>query len=91
VVDEKGMALEFVNIQLLSVSDTAFINGGVSNEHGDFLSFHVPKGRVIAKVSYVGYKTQMRLVDNTNIGTIRLQPDAIAIKGRGREGRTTAI
>jgi hypothetical protein len=80
VVDEKGMALEFVNIQLLSVSDTAFINGGVSNEHGDFV-IPCAQRRVIAKVSYVGYKTQMRLVDNTNIGTIRLQPDAIAIKG----------
>jgi hypothetical protein len=80
VVDENGASLEFVNVQLLSAADSSYINGGVSNEHGDFV-IPCAQRRVLVKVSYVGYKTQICFVDNINIGTIRLHPDAIAIKG----------
>ena len=58
----------------------AFINGGVSNENGDFV---IPcnERRVMLKVSYIGYKTTTREVSAGHIGTITLQPETYTLNG----------
>ena len=64
VVDESGNPIEFANISLHSATETPnddknstyFINGGVSNENGDFV-IPCKAQRITLKVSYVGYKT----------------------------------
>ena len=77
VVDESGQPIEFANISLYNVD---FINGGVSNENGDFV---IPcrEQRITLKVSYIGYKTVTRDVNVGNIGTITLQPETYMVKG----------
>lgn len=85
IIDEQGEAVPFANVLLLSPADSAVIAGGVSNESGVFV---VPyeTAKVIAKVSYVGYKTVCRLFTTEQAGTIRLQPEtrtlqAVKVKG----------
>ena len=70
----------YVNRQGNVETDGAFINGGVSNENGDFV---IPcKARqVILKVSYIGYKTVTRNISVGHIGTITLQPETYMVKG----------
>lgn len=74
IIDEQGEAVPFANVLLLSPADSAVIAGGVSNESGVFV---VPyeTAKVIAKVSYVGYKTVCRTFTTEQAGTIRLQPE----------------
>ena len=80
ILDESGQPAAYANIALLSTRDSSFITGGVSNESGYFvIPCEVPE--VIAKVSYVGYKTVRRHCTNPSIGTIRLSPDKYTLKG----------
>ena len=80
VTDESGNPIEFVNIVVSK--DATFINGGVSNENGDFVipckSLSEP---VTVKVTCIGYKTVERNVSVGNIGTITLQPETYTIGG----------
>ena len=78
VMDEEGNPIEFANISLLY--DEAYINGGVSNENGDFVIPCKAK-QVTVKVSYIGYKTVTRNISVGNIGTITLQPEIYMVKG----------
>ncbi|MBR4829445.1 MAG: carboxypeptidase-like regulatory domain-containing protein, partial [Muribaculaceae bacterium] len=78
VVDENNLPLPYANVTLLSPADSSMVGGGVTNESGRFV---IPNdhGKVIARVSYVGYKTEHRLCARDNVGTIKLQPDATRI------------
>ena len=80
IVDEKGTPMPFANVSLLSVADSSFITGGVSNENGDFV---VPcqMKQVIAKITSIGYKTVTRKAIVGHIGTITMQPETYTIKG----------
>ena len=80
IVDESGHPVEFANISLHSEELASFINGGVSNENGDFV-IPCKAQRITLKVSYVGYKTVTRNVSVGNIGTITLQPETYLVKG----------
>ena len=87
VVDESGKPIEFANISLHGAADpnssngnSTYINGGVSNENGNFV---IPcKARQITlKVSYIGYKTVTRNISVGHIGTFTLQPETYMVKG----------
>ena len=87
VVDENGKPVEFANVSLHTVTGkqgdenaSAYLNGGVSNENGDFV-IPCKAQRITLKVSYVGYKTVTRNVSVGNIGTITLQPESYTVKG----------
>ena len=76
IVDESGQPIEFVNISLYN---EGFINGGVSNENGDFV-IPCKAQRITLKVSYIGYKTVERNVSVGNVGIITLQPETYMVK-----------
>ena len=80
VVDDKGEPAEYANVVLLSPADSSFLAGGVSNESGYFV---IPCNarRVIAKVTYVGYKSKLWTAASPDLGTIRLQADRYTLKG----------
>jgi len=80
IVDESGQPIEFANISLHSDQNSTYINGGVSNENGDFV-IPCKAQRITLKVSYIGYKTVTRSVSVGNIGTITLQPETYMVKG----------
>ena len=80
VIDDKGEPAEYANVVLLSPADSSFLAGGVSNESGYFV---IPCNvrRVIAKVTYVGYKTRQWTAASPDLGTIRLQADRFTLHG----------
>ena len=56
VVDEKGEPMPFVNVVLLSLPDSAFVQGGMTDEQGMFkIVTDVNEG--LFKVTSVGYET----------------------------------
>ena len=87
LIDEKGGPLEYANIivmdprdsTLLSPTDSTMVGGGVTNESGRFV-IPIEHGKVIARVSYVGYKPAYRLCSRDNVGTIKMHPDITALK-----------
>ena len=80
LVDENGHPVIFANIQLLSIADTTFITGGVTNENGQFvIPCQEPKVRM--RASCVGLKTLERIVEIGEIGEIRMQGEEYAING----------
>ncbi len=80
VIDEQGQPVAYANIALLSPQDSTLITGGVSNESGLFVipCEHRP---VLARISYVGYKTIYRQCNTKELGTIRMQPETMTLKG----------
>ena len=80
IVDEKGLPLSFATISLLSVADSSFITGGVSNENGDFV-IPCQMKQVIAKVTSIGYKTITRKATVGQMGTITMLPETYTVKG----------
>ena len=80
IIDENNKPAEFANITLLSTADSTIIGNGVSNESGYF-AIPCDAKKVIAKVSYIGYKTFKKTYTNTNIGIIQLHPAQMIIKG----------
>ena len=93
VVDENNLPLPYANVTLLSPADSSMVGGGVTNESGRFV---IPNdhGKVIARITYVGYKTEHRLCTRDNVGTIKMQPDnytldGVTVKGSKRLMRPT--
>ena len=93
VVDENNLPLPYANVTLLNPADSTMVGGGVTNESGRFV---IPNdhGKVIARITYVGYKTEHRLCARDNIGTIKMQPDnytldGVTVKGSKRLTRPT--
>ena len=80
IVDEQDLPVSYANIALLSPQDSTLLAGGVSNESGLFV-IPCEQQPVLARISFVGYKTMYRLLDARNVGTIRIQQESITING----------
>ena len=80
IVDEQGQPVAYANIAVLSPADSTLLSGGVSNESGYFaIPYEQPT--VLARISYVGYKTIYKLCDYPEVGTVQMQPETQALKG----------
>ena len=93
VVDENNLPLPYANVTLLNPADSTMVGGGVTNESGYF-AIPYEQARVIARITYVGYKPVHRLCSHDNVGTIQLQPDnytldGVTVKGSKRLTRAT--
>ena len=74
LVDEENRPLAYANVVLLSLPDSTFVSGAISDEMGDFRLLKDEKGELI-RISSVGYLTLYKEV-NENLGIIRMKPDA---------------
>ena len=80
IIDEQGQPVAYANVAILNPADSTLLSGGVSNESGYFaIPYEQPT--VLARISYVGYKTVYRLCEQPEVGTIRLQLETFTIKG----------
>ena len=79
LVDEKGQPLEYANIIVMNPGDSALITHGVSNASGIFV-IPVERDKVIARISYVGYKTVYKTCNTVRIGTIKMEPEVIRLQ-----------
>ena len=78
IIDEQGQPVAYANIALLSPQDSTLITGGVSNESGLFV-IPCEQHPVLARISFVGYKTIYKRCETSDIGTIRMQPDTYTL------------
>ena len=80
IIDENRQPVPYANVYLLHPSDSTVIGGGVSNEAGVFvIPYEEPI--VLARISYVGYKTTYRLCNKEQVGTIQIMPETLTING----------
>ena len=75
LIDENSQPLPFANVVLLSLPDSAFVNGTVSGEDGTF-TLEATSENQIVKISSIGYKTVCKPISPANIGIVQLVSDA---------------
>ena len=93
IIDEQGQPVAYANVAILHPKDSTLLSGGVSNESGYFAvpyeTFSTEgnkEGAVLARISYVGYKTIYKICNQPEIGTIRMHPEtqtlrSVTVKG----------
>lgn len=81
--DISGQPMEYANVVLFSLRDSAMVSGAVTNAKGVFTIQEVPFGPYFIKVKFLGYNEKKidRVVVNpqqmnVNLKTIRLSPDS---------------
>ena len=80
IVDEQQQPIAYANIALLSPQDSTLLAGGVSNESGLFV-IPCEQMPVLARVSFVGYKTGYVMLDKRDTGSIMLKMETIRLNG----------
>ena len=77
-------ATEFVNV-VLQTTDSVFVNGVSTNNHGSFIFNKVEAGNYRLVLSSVGYNTQYITLNgvkrNTDLGDILLEDASVALEG----------
>ena len=91
IIDEQGQPIAYANVAILNPADSTLLSGGVSNESGYFAIPYERRrvgdgtsgmqDKVLARISYVGYKTIYKICSQPEVGTIRLQPETIRLNG----------
>ncbi len=83
VQDEKtSEAVMQATVQLLTVKDSVFVTGSVSDMDGKFKLPAVSAGSYLLKVSYTGYVPEwknLKLASSTDVGTLKLKTDAVLL------------
>ena len=80
IIDEQGQPVPYANVAVLNPADSTLLGGGVSNESGYF-AIPFEQDKVLARISYVGYRTIYKLCVQPNMGTVTMQPDDFTLKG----------
>ncbi|MFK8056004.1 MAG: TonB-dependent receptor [Saprospiraceae bacterium] len=79
---EFGVPLEYATVSAFD-ADEALINGASTDSLGRF-SMTLPKGEYALRFEFIGYArldSSLSLKQNTDLGSIRLQTDAVALDG----------
>ena len=77
-----GEYLPYVNLAVLDSIDSTFVKGGISNLDGVFEINGVPQGAFLLRVSAIGYENYtmpFHVTNNTNLGTLRINPGVTAL------------
>lgn len=78
VIGADNEPLVAATVMLLSGRDSTVVTYGITDSNGDF-TIPCDRKQVIAKISYMGYKTTFLTCDKFNLGTIILQPRPITL------------
>ena len=92
-IDEQGQPVAYANIAVLNPADSTLLSGGVSNESGYF-AVPIEQDNVLARISYIGYKTVYRHYKGSELGIIRMQPETqtlgeVVVKGERPQYKMT--
>ena len=77
-----GEYMPYVNVAVLDSIDMELVKGGISNMDGVFELNGVPQGSFVLRVSAIGYESYMhpfKVTNNTNLGTLRINPGVTSI------------
>lgn len=81
IKDKDSNSISYATVQLLSLPDSAFVAGTVSDREGKFtLNTRCPLEGLCMKISFVGYQTKIISPVRIDMGTITLQPDDNMLK-----------
>ena len=80
IIDEQSQPVAYANVAILNPADSTLLSGGVSNESGYF-AIPYEQHKVLARISYVGYKTIYKICSQPEVGIIKMQPDNYTLKG----------
>ena len=85
LVDEQQQPVEYANVVLLSLPDSAFVAGVVSDAQGAFQLTHSGNGSLL-RISCVGFAELYRNVEAGHLGTLTLSTDSrmlseVTVKG----------
>ena len=85
VIDENGDPMPYVNVVLLSLPDSAFVQGNVTDDQGNF-RIVTDKNDGLLKLSCMGYETQYINIHKADGLTIQMAVDArmlneVVVKG----------
>ena len=86
VIDENGKPLPFVNVVLLSLPDSAFVQGAVTDENGLF-NIVTKQGGGLLKLTSIGYETLYLPYKAANGLTIQMKEESqligeVVVKGQ---------
>ena len=90
LVDEANQPIAYANVAILLPEDSTLLGGGVSNESGYF-AIPYEAEQVLARISYIGYKTIYQLCPQPIVGTIQMQPENYTINGVEVQGERPKI
>ena len=85
LVDEKNAPLAYANVVLLSMPDSTFVSGTISDEMGAFRLTKDEKGTFV-RISSIGYATVYKKVNGGDFGVIQMTSDTqllgeVTVKG----------
>lgn len=81
ILDEKNTPIPYVNVVLLQVSDSTFINGCITNHEGKFiLGNDLAISKIVLKISHVGYRTQIIQPQTYELGDVLLVEEGNALQ-----------
>lgn len=77
IIDSKtNEIMQYVSVAVLKAKDSTLVNGGITNEKGEFAINNISYGKYILKCSFVGYKDSFKNVAvndaKTNAGEIKI-------------------
>ena len=75
VIDENGEPMPFVNVVMMSMPDSVYVQGGITDEQGMFHLTALQNGDLV-KVSYIGYQTIYINSSTVDLGIISLHPES---------------
>jgi len=85
ITDASGQPMSFVNVVLLSLPDSTFVQGATSDDNGKF-NIVTPEGKGLLKISSIGYETLYLNMSDFK-GQIQMREDSqllseITVKGQ---------
>ena len=81
IMDEAAESIAYATVQLLSLPDSTFVAGTVSDGEGKFtVNARCPLDGLCMKISFVGYQTKIISPVRNDMGTITLQTDDNMLK-----------
>lgn len=66
VLNEAESPLDFASIEILSVVDSAFVHGMITDSLGTFESEAIPEGRYLLQISRLGYRKLLMQIESGN-------------------------
>ncbi len=75
VIDENNQPLPYANVVLLTITDSTYIAGDITDGNGSF-AVNCKCRQAVVKISYIGYETKYILASSQEVGTVQLMPEA---------------
>lgn len=66
--------IEYASVSIYKLTDTSLISGSITNTKGEFSIHNLPKGKLIIRSSYIGYRTKTTSAEITNSSVNLAEP-----------------